>query len=77
MASAMGRKRMRGRDKQRDSMLSTRRTLTEPADLEGSSSHSATAPLQESFSLDISNTGPGDISAEAGVISKQVSKQGK
>ena len=35
------------------------------------------APLQESFSLDISNTGPGDISAEAGVISKQVSKQGK
>lgn len=58
-------------------MLSTGRTLTEPTDLEGSSSHLATAPLQESFSLDISNTGFGDISAEAGVISKQVSKQGK
>jgi len=37
----------------------------------------STAPLQESFSLDISNTGLGDISVEAGVISKQVSKQGK
>lgn len=58
-------------------MLPTRTTLTEPADLEGRRWHSAAAPLEESFSLDISNTGLGDTSVEAGVISKQVSKVSK
>ena len=68
-------------------------TLSDPMDysLPGSSIHGifqaqvlewgaiafSTTPLQESFSLDISNTGLGDISVEAGVISKQVSRHGK
>ena len=51
-------------------MLSTRTTLTEPADLEGSRWHSAAAPLQGSFSLDVSNTGLGDTSKQVSKVSK-------